>query len=154
MADRNEKYRQKIREVCQPHLQEPILAVGQFQPKGSLGAAGMMMGVSGAAGMGLRAKAKKDAGGLPHVGLYALTATTLHAFDAKPKGFGWKVKALVASIPRANFQATAAAGAMTDQVTLTFLDGTSLSLESMTMGAQGFNEDIIRQLVGGTPPPG
>ena len=36
---------------------------------------------------------------------------------------------------------------MTDQVSLTFDDDTTITLESMRMGAQGFNEDIIAQLV-------
>jgi hypothetical protein len=148
MADRNEKYRQKARDLCQPHLEEQILAVGQFQPKGSLGAGAMMFGVSGAAGLSMRAAAKKNAGGLPHIGLYALTPTSLHVFDAKPKGFGWKVKKLVASIPRDQFTASRGQGKMTDQVTLLLTDGEQISLESMTMGAQGFNDDIIDQLVG------
>src|SRR5262245_8140185 len=92
MADRNEKYRQKLIEICQPQVQEPIVAIGQFQPGGSAGAMGMMMGVSNAAGYMMRANAKKKAGGLPHIGLYALTATALHVFDGKPRGFGFKIK--------------------------------------------------------------
>ena len=83
MADRNEKYRQKFMETAQPHVDEPIVAVGQFQPKGSAGAAGMMMGVSGLGGMIMRSSAKKQAGGLPHIGLYALTATTWRSYMSR-----------------------------------------------------------------------
>lgn len=149
MGDRNDKYRQRFAETAQPHVDEPILAVGQFQPKGSAGAAGMMMGVSGLGGMIMRSNAKKGAGGLPHVGLYALTATTLHVFDVKPKGFGVKIKSHAAAIPRASFTATRGSGAVTDQVTLQFTDGATISLESISLGAGGFNDDIIDRLTAG-----
>lgn len=148
MADRNEKYRQKFRETAQPHVDEPIIAIGQFQPKGSAGAAGMMAGVSGLGGMVMRSSAKKNAGGLPHIGLYALTATTLHVFDVKPKGFGVKIKGHAAAFPRTSFTAVRGAGAVTDQLSLQFADGQLISLESISLGASGFNDDFIVQLVG------
>jgi hypothetical protein len=152
MADRNEKYRQKMIEAAQPHVQEQIVAVGQFQPKGTAGAAGVMMGVSGLAGMAMRGQAKKNAGGLPHIGLYALTPTTLHVFDVKPRGTGVKVKKHVASFPRNAFSASHGEGKVTDQVTLVLQDGQQISLESMSIGAKGFNDDIIQQLIAGAPP--
>ena len=148
MADRNEKYRQKFTETAQPHVDEPIIAVGQFQPKGSAGAAGMMMGVSGLGGMIMRSSAKKQAGGLPHIGLYALTATTLHVFDVKPKGFGVKIKGHAAAFPRDSFTAVQGSGAVTDQVSLQFADGQVISLESISLGAGGFNDDFIAHLTG------
>ena len=149
MADRVEKYQQRFIETAQPHVPEPILAVGQFQPKGSAGAAGMMAGVSGLGGMIMRSSAKKNAGGLPHIGLYALTATTLHVFDVKPKGFGVKIKAHVAAMPRTSFRATRGTGAITDQLALQFPDGQTIWLEAMSMGAGGFNDEIIAQLTAG-----
>lgn len=149
MADRNEKYRQKYRETAQPHIDEPIVAVGQFQPRGSTGAAGMMAGVSGLGGMVMKRNAKKNAGGLPHIGLYALTSSTLHVFDVKPKGFGVKIKSHAAAIPRDSFQASRGEGAVTDQVSLQLDDGGTIALESVSIGAGGFNDEIIQQLVDG-----
>jgi hypothetical protein len=149
MADRTDKYRQKLSETAQPHVDEPILAVGQFQPRGSAGAAGVMAGVSGLAGMIMRSSAKKNAGDLPHTGLYALTATTLHVFDVKPKGFGVKIRSKAAAIPRASFTATRGSGSVTDQLTLQFADGPTVSLESISLGASGFNDEIIDQLTAG-----
>ena len=149
MADRIEKYRQKYRETAQPHVDEPIVAVGQFQPRGSTGAAGVMAGVSGLGGMIMKSAAKKGAGGLPHIGLYALTATTLHVFDVKPKGFGVKIKGHAAAFPRDSFTAARGEGAVTDQVSLHFADGQVISLESISLGSGGFNDDIVAQLVDG-----
>jgi hypothetical protein len=148
MADRNEKYRQKLIEACQPHVEEPIVAIGQFQPGGAAGAMGVMMGVSGAAGMVMRSSSKKNAGGLPHIGLYALTATTLHVFDGKPKGFGFKIKKLVASFPRDGFRAERGEGKVTDKVTLVLADGEQINLESMK-GGGGFNDEIINAMIAG-----
>ncbi len=148
MADRIEKYRQRFVETAQPHVDEPIVAVGQFQPRGSAGAAGVMAGVSGLGGMIMRSSAKKNAGGLPHIGLYALTVTTLHVFDVKPKGFGVKIKGHAAAFPRASFTATRGSGTVTDQLVLQFADGQIISLESISLGAGGFNDEIIAQLTG------
>jgi len=148
MADRNEKYRQKFTETCQPHVPEPIIAIGQLQPRGSTGAAGMMMGVSGLAGGIMRSQAKKNAGNLPHIGVYALTATTLHVFDVKPRGTGIKIKQHVAAFPREAFRAQYGQGAVTDQIDLVFGDGTVISLESISLGAKGFNDPFFAALMG------
>ena len=106
------------------------------------------LGVSNAAGYVMRASAKKKAGGLPHIGLYALTPTALHVFEGKPKGFGFKIKKHVASFPRAGFGAERGEGKITDKVVLTLDDGEQIALESMK-GSGGFNDEIIDALVAG-----
>lgn len=145
---RNAKYRQKISAACQPHLGEPIRAVGLFQPHGTAGAASAML-VTPLMGGQMRRDAQAAAGGVPEVGLYALTDTALHVMEGKPKGFNWKVKAYVGSWPRTSFAAHAVSGRVTDQVELDFGDGTSVRLESLRMGSQDFNAEIIDALVTG-----
>lgn len=152
MADRNEKYRAKWLGSVQPMVPEPIIAIGQLQPRGSAAAGGVLMGVSGAAGMAMQSAASKAAGNLPRIGVYALTATTLHVFEVKPKGFGIKVKRHVASFPRNVFAAHRGAGAVTDQVDLAFVDGTVLSLEAISFGSGGFNEPFFAALTAPAPP--
>ena len=149
MGDRNEKYRQKFTEAVQPHIEEPVIAVGQLTPRGAAGAAGMMAGVSGLAGGIMRSQAKKNAGDLPHIGVYALTPTTLHVFDVKPRGTGIKIKKHVAAFPREVFRAQYGQGAITDQIDLVFTDGTVISLEAISLGAKGFNDPFFAQLIGG-----
>jgi hypothetical protein len=148
MNARNEKYRQKISAACQPHVGEPVRAVGLFQPQGTAGAAAAML-VTPLVGGQMRRDAQAIGGGVPEVGLYALTDTALHVMEGKPRGFNWKVKTYVGSWPRSSFTAEAVSGRVTDQVELRFEDDTTIRLESMRMGAQGFNEEIIDALVAG-----
>ena len=150
MADRNEKYRRKITDACQPYVDEPIRQVGMFQPRGTTGAAAMLIGGSALAGGIMRRSAQSAAGGVPDVGLYALTDTALHVLEGKPKGTGWKVKRHAGSWPRSSFTAQPVAGKVTDQVELTFTDGGTIGLESIRFGSQGFNADIINALTANT----
>jgi hypothetical protein len=145
--ERNEKYRTKITEACQPFVDEPIREVGFFQPKGTAGAAATRMLVSNLLGSRKQAEARAAAGGAPDIGLYALTDSALHVLEAKPKGFNWKVKRHVVAWPRASFTAAPMEGRMTGQVAITFTDGTTVQLEAIRMGSQDFNADIIGAMV-------
>jgi hypothetical protein len=86
---------QKMKDTMQPHVAEPVVAVGILQPAGSWGAFGAGM-LSPLAGSILRRKADKKAGGLADSGdhfnpfknvkmaMFALTADKLYAFSGKP----------------------------------------------------------------------
>ena len=148
MSARNAKYQKKIADACQPHVDDPIEVVGLFQPKGTLGAFATGYFVNPLTGGMMGRDAQDNAGGVPKIGLYALTANALHVLEGKARGTGWKVKRYVGSWPRDSFRAQPVDGRLTDQVTLTFDDGESITLESMRLGSQGFNEDIIRHLMG------
>ncbi len=149
MADRNEKYRAKWAATVQPLVTEPIIAVAQLQPRGSVGAASMAA-VSMLASAAMQSAANKEAMHLPRVGVYALTPTVLHVFDVKPKGFGIKVKAHVATFPRSVFAARVAQGSVLDQLDLVFSDGTTIALESISAGFGEFNRPFFERLVSGT----
>src|SRR5690606_9622372 len=116
MSARNDKYRSKISAACQPHIDEPIVSVGFFQPRGSVGAAAMILVGSALVGSRMQGEAQRAAGGVPELGLYALTESALHVLEGKPKGFGWKVKSYFGSWPRSTFRAQPVAGKVTDQV--------------------------------------
>jgi hypothetical protein len=76
---RNEKYRQRYRDAVQPHLSEPLLAVGVFNRPGGIQAIGMAK-VSPLLSMMMRKSAKKQAGGLPTSVALAVTPTQVHVF--------------------------------------------------------------------------
>lgn len=150
MGDRNEKYRAKWAATVQPMVTEPIVAVAQLQPRGSTGAASMAA-VSAIASAAMQSAANKEAMHLPRVGVYALTPSVLHVFDVKPKGFGIKVKAHVATFPRSVFVARVAQGSLMDQLDLVFTDGTTISLESISAGFGEFNRPFFIALTAGAP---
>ncbi len=147
MGDRNEKYRTKAIGVVSPHCDEPVEAVGFFQPKGMLGGAGVAMAASGLAGSVMRRKAKKDSG-LPEHLLVALTASNVHVFEYKPKGRSWKIKGEAARWPRAGLRAERGDGSMTKQVTITLEDGSTTAIEAMKMWGD-FNDPIIDAMTNG-----
>jgi hypothetical protein len=71
---RNEKYRQRYRDAVQPHLSEPLLALGVFNRPGGIQAIGMAK-VSPLLSMAMRKSAKKQAGGHPTSVALAVTPT-------------------------------------------------------------------------------
>ncbi len=148
MSKRIEKYKANLAEAAESLVDEPVEAVGVFQPKGSAGAMGVAM-VSGLGGMIAKKTAKNASGGLPQTSIVVATATTIHVFDGgKPKSIKVKVKGEVAAWPRNEVQASRGKGKMTDQLTLTIPDGTSITLESWGMGSGGINDEILDALVG------
>src|SRR5438045_6518585 len=82
----------------QPHVGEPIIAVGVLQPAGTWGSIGVGS-VSRIAGTLTRMASNKKSGGLGKRGeikasmaLVAVTEGKLYAFNAKPWGRSFKVQ--------------------------------------------------------------
>jgi hypothetical protein len=147
MNERNEKYRTKITEACQPHVDQPIRAVGLFQPYGSTSAAAARLVASGPLGSRIEGNAVQEAPGIPRLGLYALTDSALHVMEGTPKGFNWRITSNIGSWPLSMFTARSIDVKGTDQIELVFSGGATIRLESMRMGSLGFNEDIISHLL-------
>ncbi|MEM9516002.1 MAG: hypothetical protein AAGA42_14210 [Actinomycetota bacterium] len=146
MSDRNQQYRDKVSAACSTHVADDIIAIGIFSPRGTAGAVGVIEGASPLLGTIMRRRAKSNAGGVPQTAVYALTADELHVLDGTPKAKSWKIKKHVCAWRRDSFTAQPVDGSVTDQVELTFDDGTTIGLESIRFGAQGFNGQFIDQL--------
>ncbi len=132
----------------QPHVPEPILAVGVFSRPGAMGNA-LVSQVSGAAYLVRNHQAKKAAGGLPHNVVVALTATRLYLFAYRP---GWggklKVKAPVAVWERTRFvTAVDMPGTLAARVRFHFDDGSQVQLDwNRGFGGEAFNGPIVLAL--------
>jgi hypothetical protein len=101
----NEKYRQKLIDLVQPEVAEPIVALGVFQPEGSWRASASHLVGSDAVGSGIQNDANQRAGGLARNGVFtmkmALVAATeheIHVFSVKPRSMsGFKLVGEVAA---------------------------------------------------------
>jgi hypothetical protein len=100
----NDKYRQKLIDLVQPSIGEPVLAVALLQPEGSWRASSASFLFGGAVGAGMRHDADRRAGGLAANGvvtlkmaLLAVTEHELHVFDVKSKMSFWKLLGEVAA---------------------------------------------------------
>ncbi len=97
----------QLKETFQPHVAEPVQAVGMLQPAGTWGSFGLTE-ISPLAGMIKKRFNNKKAGGLAKDRTFAgtkmagvvLTADKVYAFAVKPKGRAWKVENKLAEWPR------------------------------------------------------
>lgn len=96
---RTEKYTARFIEALGPHVDGEVQAIGTFSRPGAMGRA--VRSAVGGAGLFAERRAKKRAGGLPPNVSMALTASTLYAFEVRPRMNGsYKVKSMAASWPR------------------------------------------------------
>jgi hypothetical protein len=100
----NDRYRQKLIDLVQPSIGEPVRAVALLQPEGSWRASSASFLYGGAVGSGMRLDADRRAGGLAANGvitlkmaLVALTDGELHVFNVKSKMSFWKLLGEVAA---------------------------------------------------------
>jgi hypothetical protein len=132
----------------QPHVPEPLLAVGSLNRAGQA-MAGMMGFASGAAWMGLNHQAKKRSGGLPKSMLVGVSASALFIWKYQTNSLG---RAKIKGDPecvldRRTFQVTVEATGMANRIHLWFHDGQKLELEAnTTFGAAALNDPLLRQL--------
>lgn len=141
MSERNEKYRAKYLEAVQPHVADPVRAIGVFSRPGSLAMAGLMH-ISTAVAVSMEDRSS----GLPRNVVMAVTDDAVHVFDFKPKGFNIKVKKEVATWPRAGITVTKGEGGMlATRVAFDWADGGHVELDS-NIGGTGFNEELIALL--------
>ena len=142
-----------MKQTVQPHVPEPVLAVGLLQPAGSWGSMGLSR-VSPLAGMIKRRSGNLAAGGLARnrafsfkIGLFALTADRIHAFHAKPKSREWVVGNKVGEWARADLRITTVPGRLATRVVVDVpATGEHYELEATTVGSNGFTEAFLREL--------
>jgi hypothetical protein len=148
---------QTIKDVAQPHVPEPVIAVGMLQPAGTWGAFGAGQ-LSGLAGSLLRRSANKKAGGLAKQGafstktaLLAVTEHRLYAFNAKTSGRNWKIVDEVGDWDRSDLTITTTPGKMSTKVVVDVQStGDHFELEATTvMTAAEFTQPFLDEIAKG-----
>ena len=147
-----EEWKQKFRELAQPHVDEQVLAAGPFRRGGAAGQYALSKaggGIPYAIGSLFQ---KKRAGGLPQRVFLAVTPTRLHAFRWKMKGRGYALQKEVAVWERAGLRVS------TEQkMNLTMLTIESpAENEKATLAPGGVSDDpltgaVISELQSGAP---
>lgn len=144
----------KMKETVQPHVSEPIVAVGMLQPAGTWGAFGAGQ-LSGLAGTIMRKAANSKAGGLAKNGAFstktaiiAITEDRIYAFNGKPKGRQWKVMDQVGTWLRSDVTVTKTPGKLSTKVVFDVTStGDHYELEATTaMTAGDFNAAFLAAL--------
>jgi hypothetical protein len=153
---------QQMKDAAQPHVPEPVVAVGILQPAGSWGAMGFGQ-VSGLAGMIARKAANDRSGGLGKNGAFstkaamlALTADRVYAFNVKPRGRTFKVVSEVGDWARDDLKVETAKGKLSTKVVLDVVStGDHFELEATTiMQMGGFTDVFLAELTGTSGSPG
>jgi hypothetical protein len=148
---------EKLKEAVQPHVPAPVEAVGMLQPAGTWGSFGVGY-VSPLAGMFMRSKANKRAGGLAKdtftgtkMAMLAVTADRVYAFKAKPSGRNWKVQEQVGEWARNDLRVTATPGKLTTKVAIDVVSsGDHFELEATTVGnaSKEFQQPFLDAMTG------
>jgi len=154
MAD----YVQQMKETAQPHVPEPVLAVGILQPAGTWGAMGVGQ-MSGLAGMIARKATNDRSGGMGKSGAFstkaamiALTTDRLYAFNVKPKGRSFKIVDAVGDWDRRDVKVATTPGKLATKVIFDVEStGAHYELEATTIMSAGnfttvFLEELTRPL--------
>jgi hypothetical protein len=141
----DEKARQqmaKMVDAVQPHCDEPVVAAMTCSHAGSMSSVLFFKLLGGI-------DAVNRSSDLPNPVFVAVGATTVRAFDYKPRGFKFKIKREVARWPRGEL---AVAVEKTDRMayfTLTTASGDSYPMEVTTvMGAEGVVDLFLEALRG------
>ena len=144
----------KMKDMVQPHVSEPLVAVGLLQPAGTWGASGLRM-LSPLAGMLKQRSANESAGGLSRgpvfkntrMGVVALTADKVYAFSGKPKGRGWKIGDQLAEWSRKDLKIVTEQGKLSTKVTIDVTStGDHYELEATTAMDRGFSDVFLAEL--------
>jgi hypothetical protein len=145
---------QKMKDVAQPRVPEPIVAIGMLQPAGTWGAFGAGQ-LSGLAGTLMRRSANKKAGGLAKSGafstkvaLVAVTEARLYAFNAKPSGRNWKIVDEAGDWDRSDLTIATTPGKLSTKVVVDVQStGDHFELEATTvMTADDFNRAFLDEI--------
>jgi hypothetical protein len=143
----------KMKETAQPHVTEPLVAVGMLQPAGTWGSMGLGF-LSPLARMIKQRSANQKTGGMTKVGIFktkiamlALTNDKLYAFNASPKGRSWKVEDKVGEWSRSDVKATTSQGRLATKVILDITStGDRYELEATTVGSSGVNDAFLAEI--------
>jgi len=150
---------QKMKDTMQPHVPEPVVAVGILQPAGTWGASALGM-VSPLAGMLKQRKANKASGDLAQgalnvnpfqnvkMAMIALTADKLYAFSGKPRGMNWKIGDELGSWPRNDLKIATEEGKASTKITMDVIStGDHFELEATTaMQRSNFHDVFLAEL--------
>jgi hypothetical protein len=140
----------RMKETVQPHVAEPLLAVGMLQPAGTWGAFGAGQ-LSGVAAMVMRKAANKKAGGLGKQGAFktreailGITQDKIYAFNGKPSGRSWKVLDKVGEWDRSDLAITTTKGSLSTKVVIDVKSsGDHFELEATTIMQVGNLTDVF-----------
>jgi hypothetical protein len=144
----------KLQDTFQPHVAEPVQAVGLLQPAGTWGVAGLSQ-LSGLAAVFKSKSVNENAGGLARSGVFrgtklcglVLTADKVYAFAVKPKGMGWKVQDQLGAWERKDLKFTVTEKKMTSQIDFHVAStGDHYELEATTLGSRGIHEPFLAEL--------
>jgi hypothetical protein len=145
---------EKMKQTVQPHVPEPVIAVGVLQPAGTWGAMGGDQ-ASGLIGTLMRRNANKRSGGLgknsafrTKIALVAVTDTRVYAFNAKGWGPQCKIVDEVGDWDRGDLKITTTAGKMSTQFVIDVVStGDHYELETNAlMGMGGFTKEFVDAL--------
>lgn len=148
---------QQMKDLVQPHVPEPVVAVGVLHPAGAWGNMATTK-LSPGLGMLRRRRNNDGAGGLAKTGafgyeaaFFAVTAGRVYALGATPKRRTWVVADPTDSWARTDLQVTTTPGQLATKVVL---DVTSTrdhyELEATSAGDNGFTAAFLAELT--TPP--
>ena len=145
---------EKMIEAVQPHVPEPVIAVGVLQPAGTWGAMGGDQ-LSGLVGSLMRRNANKRSAGLgkngafrTKVALVAVTDGRVYAFNAKGWGPQCKVVDEVGDWDRADLKITTTPGKVSTRFVIDVVSsGEHFELETNAlMGMGGFTTKFVDAL--------
>jgi hypothetical protein len=142
-----EKFMRSCTDALQKQIPEPVVAVAMLSRAGQTTTDALYFASPLAAALRGR-EAKAQAGGLPSRVAVGLTATSIYLFDAKPKGFGIKLKGAPVVWDRSAVRVTPSGVGDCDGVTVELLvTGEVVQLENQRLvGLDGFNADFYAHL--------
>src|SRR5215211_8011097 len=147
-------FAEQTKENVQPHVDEPIVAVGVLQPAGTWGSVGVGQ-ISRIAGVLTRLSSNKKSSGLSKVGelkanfaLVAVTENKLHAFNAKSVGRQFNVQDPVGAWERSDVNVVKTKGTLSVKVVIDVVStGEYYELEaSMMPPLKGHSDGFLAAL--------
>lgn len=145
---------EKMKATVQPHVPEPVIAVGVLQPAGTWGAMGGDQ-LSGLVGSLMRRNANKRSSGLgknsafrTKVALVAVTDARVYAFNAKGWGPQCKIVDEVGDWDRHDLEITTTSGTMSTKFVIDVVStGDHFELETNAlMAVGGFTAKFVEAL--------
>ena len=145
---------QEFKDTFQPHVEEPISAVGMLQPAGTMGSFGLAR-VSPLAAMIKNKGVNERAGGIAKAGVFTSTKTAaivvtpgkVYAFRYKQKGMKFKVEEQLAVWDRKDVKFSVEKKKITSQVSIDIAStGDHYELEAMTAGSKGIQDPFFAEI--------
>ena len=152
-----EETTRQLTDLAQPHVPEPVTAVGMLLPAGAWG--GFVAGKANPlVGSILRHRHNKAAGGLartgmmkrPQMALVAVTEARVYALAATFKSSGWAVGDAIGTWDRSDLRVETSPGRLATKVVLDVVStGEHYELEATTVADDvGFTDAFLQALTG------